>query len=138
MALNIGSALTRKEIRMNQENRVTWLKEPAEDTYTSAEIFLQLTYKPKKAKRLVEKLRHAGMSEYAARDILRASATLMSWVNAFDWSRQQQAINSGTPISPILLVRQNDGGHLIVADGFHRMCALFAEDQDIKVPCKIV
>ncbi|MBK4737576.1 ParB N-terminal domain-containing protein [Noviherbaspirillum pedocola] len=122
---------------MDQEKRVTWLKEPAQHTYTSAEIFLQLMYKPKKAKRLVEKLRHAGMSEYAARDILRASATLMSWVSAFDWSKQQQAINSGTPISPILLVRQNDGGHLIVADGFHRMCALFAEDQDIKVPCKI-
>jgi hypothetical protein len=123
---------------MDEKVRVAWLNEPAEDTYTSAQTYLQLVYKPKKAARLVEKLRDAPMSEYAARDILRASATLMSWVDAFDWTRQQEAINSGTPISPILLVRQNDGGHLIVADGFHRMCALFAADQDIRVPCKIV
>jgi hypothetical protein len=34
-------------------------------------------------------------------------------------------------------VRQNDGSGLIIADGFHRMCALFAEDEQIKVPCKI-
>jgi hypothetical protein len=123
---------------MDQKVKVIWLKEPAEDTYSSAGIFLQLMYKPKKVRRLVKKLREADMSEYAARDILRASATLMSWVDAFDWTRQQEAINTGKPISPILLVRQNDGGHLIVADGFHRMCALFAADQDIRVPCKII
>ena len=62
----------------------------------------------------------------------------ISEVQAFDWSKQQKEIAQGKPLSPILLVRQDNGGHLIIADGFHRMCALFAHDQEIKVPCKIV
>ena len=35
------------------------------------------------------------------------------------------------------LVPKNDGGPLIIADGFHRMCLLFSIDQEVSVPCKI-
>ena len=77
------------------------------------------------------------MSEYPAKDILRASRTAMSEVAAFDWSRHQQQIRDGEAPGPILIVRQNDGSGLIIADGFRRMCALFVEDELIKVPCKI-
>jgi hypothetical protein len=123
---------------MNKKKEVKWLPEPADKDYDAAETFLQLLYKSKKARRWAKELKRAKMTEYTAKDILRASGTPMSEVQAFDWSKQQKEIDEEKPLSPILIVKQDDGGHLIIADGFHRICALFANDQEIKVPCKIV
>lgn len=122
---------------MDQKVEIKWLPEPASDTYDSAKTFLELMYKPKKARRWVKRLKKAGVSEYAAKDILRASAIPIATVRAFDWKKQQDEIKQGDPLSPILLIRQNNGGPLIIADGFHRMCALFSTDQEVSVPCKI-
>jgi hypothetical protein len=122
---------------MDQKVKINWLPEPASDTYDSAQTFLELMFKPKKARRWVKRLKKAGVSEYAAKDILRASAIPIATVRAYDWKRQQDQINKGDPLSPILLIRQHDGGPLIIADGFHRMCALFSTDQEVSVPCKI-
>jgi len=54
---------------------------------------LSLLFKPRKCRKLLQKLRAAPMSEYPAKDILRASRTAMSEVAAFDWSHQQQQIH---------------------------------------------
>ena len=123
---------------MTGKKEIKWLPEPAATDYDAAQSFLQLLYSSKKARRWAKELKRQEIDEYAAKDILRASGTPMSEVKAFDWSRQQKEIEQGKPLSPILLVRQDNGGHLIIADGFHRMCALFAYDQEVKVPCKIV
>jgi hypothetical protein len=120
-----------------EPTKINWLSSPVESDYASAERYLSLLFKPRKCRKLLRKLRAAPMSEYPAKDILRASRTPMSEVAAFDWDRQQQQIRDGEALGPILLVRQNDGTGLIIADGFHRMCALFTEDELIKVPCKI-
>jgi hypothetical protein len=123
---------------MSDEHRLPWLPEPVEQDYVSAERYLSLMFKPKKCRRWAQALRAAPMAEYAAKDILRASRTPMAEVAAFDWQKQRDQIRNGEPLAPILLVRQDDGGQLIIADGFHRMCALFMEDELLKVPCKIV
>ncbi|MFC3106706.1 hypothetical protein ACFQAT_27370 [Undibacterium arcticum] len=123
---------------MKKTPEIKWLPEPADSDYDAAETFLKLLYKPKDCRRWSKRLRRAKISEYAAKDILRASATPMSEVNAFDWSKQKKEIDQGNPLSPILIVRQDNGQHLLIADGFHRMCALFAADQEVNVPCKIV
>jgi hypothetical protein len=62
----------------------------------------------------------------------------MAEIQAYDWTKQRQEMTNGTPISPILIVRQENGRHLIIADGFHRLCAVFVLDEEMKVPCKIV
>ncbi|MFP5390712.1 MAG: hypothetical protein ACLGI6_04075 [Gammaproteobacteria bacterium] len=123
---------------MGEHRQVKWLPEPADDNYGSAEAYLSLQYKPKQARKWAGRLREAPMTQYAAKDILRASSISIMAVQAFDWSRQQHQIAEGTPLSPILLVRQGKGRPLIIADGFHRLCALFAEDEQLQVPCKIV
>jgi hypothetical protein len=120
-----------------EQTKINWLSSPVDSDYDAAERYLSLLFKPRKCRKLLRKLRAAPMSEYPAKDILRASRTPMSEVAAFDWDRQQQQIREGEALGPILIVRQNDGSGLIIADGFHRMCALFAEDELIKVPCKI-
>lgn len=123
---------------MKKRAEIKWLGEPVSKDYSAAEMFLQLLYEPKKARLWAKKLKRAGMSQYAAKDILRASAIPITEIQAFDWTKQQEEIDQGTPLSPILIVRQENGGHLIIADGFHRLCAVFTSDQGINVPCKIV
>ncbi len=47
-------------------------------------------------------------------------------------------IRSGGGLSPVLLVRNPEQGKLIVADGYHRVCAVYFFDEDAMIPCKIV
>ncbi|KAF3996126.1 hypothetical protein [Glaciimonas immobilis] len=118
--------------------KIKWLSAPAKSDFTSAETFLQLLYKPKNCRHLAKKLKRAKMSKFAAKDILRASATPISEVQAFDWVKQKKEIAQHKPLSPILIVRQKNGQPLLIVDGFHRLCALFAADQEVNVRCKIV
>ena len=114
-----------------------WLDKPADKDVKAAESFLQLLYGPKKARRYSKSLEIADLEKYPARDLLRASETPIAEVQAFDWLKQRKEIAAGTAMSPILLIRQENGGHLIIADGFHRLCAVFSIDQDAPVPCFI-
>ena len=41
-------------------------------------------------------------------------------------------------IAPLLLVRMKDHSKLIIADGYHRLCAVYSFDEDALIPCKIV
>jgi hypothetical protein len=123
---------------MNPVSDISWLPEPIEHDYGAAENFLQLFYKPKVCRAIVKKLKRAKMSTFSAKDILRASDASLAEIKLFDWSGQMQQINEGKALAPILLVRQDNGARLLVADGFHRMCALFVQDEQISVPCKIV
>jgi hypothetical protein len=123
---------------MKKKAEVKWLKEPTDKDYQAAETYLQLLYAPKQVRQMVKRLKRAEMTEYAAKDLLRASDTSLLEIQAFDWTKQQKEIDQGTPLAPILIVRQENGERLIIADGFHRMCTVFAANQEITVPCKIV
>jgi hypothetical protein len=50
----------------------------------------------------------------------------------------RQKIAKRTPFSPLLLVRDADAGRLIIADGYHRLCAVYSIHEDALIPCKIV
>ena len=41
-------------------------------------------------------------------------------------------------LSPLLLVRNSPNGKVIIADGYHRLCAVYFTDEDALIPCKIV
>jgi hypothetical protein len=41
-------------------------------------------------------------------------------------------------MSPLLLVRDQANGKLTIADGYHRLCAVYGFDEDALIPCKIV
>ena len=74
------------------KTKINWLSSPVDNDHISAERYLSLLFKPRKCRKLLQKLRAAPMSEYPAKDILRASRTAMSEVPAFDWSHHQQQI----------------------------------------------
>ena len=44
----------------------------------------------------------------------------------------------GKPLSPVLLVRVRANEPLIVADGYHRICASYHLDEDIEISCRMV
>ena len=53
-------------------------------------------------------------------------------------NRDIEKLRNGKALSPLLLVRVPDIAKVIVADGYHRLCAVYSLDEDAVVPCKIV
>jgi hypothetical protein len=41
-------------------------------------------------------------------------------------------------LSVLLLVRGRNGGKLLIADGYHRLCAVYAFDENASIPCRLV
>jgi len=41
-------------------------------------------------------------------------------------------------LSPLLLVRDSANGKVVIADGYHRLCAVYSYSEDALIPCRIV
>jgi hypothetical protein len=52
--------------------------------------------------------------------------------------KDRDRISRGEKLSPLLLCRDQAHGKLIIADGYHRLCAVYKFDEDALIPCKIV
>ena len=52
--------------------------------------------------------------------------------------KDRKKIHDGRKLSPLLLVRASTTGTVIIADGYHRLCAVYSVDEDATIPCKIV
>ena len=76
--------------------------------------------------------------EFKAKDIFRASGLSLLGVSNLHVERDRKKIREGTKLSPMLLVRDRRNRKVIVADGYHRLCAVYGFDEDAMVPCKIV
>jgi hypothetical protein len=114
----------------------TWLPEPEDHDYPAAQDFLSLLMSLTKAEALTNLLRLVDMSEFKAKDILRASKEpRLDEANAHV-RKNLRKIEQGKPLSPILLVR-TDNDRLVIADGYHRVCAVYLLNEDATIPCKI-
>lgn len=123
---------------MKAKPRNRWLKEPEEQDYPAAESYLSLIYDEETARKLAKKLRAARVQEFKAKDIFRASGLPLLGATNSHVRTDQKKLFEGEKVSPLLLVRQPDCGRVIIADGYHRMCAVYSMDEDTVVPCKIV
>ncbi len=121
----------------NQE-KIRWRKEPQVHDYPAALSYLTLLFEPKTAKALVKKLKRAPVEPFKAKDIFRASRLSLLGISNLHVEVDKRKIEAGERLSPLLLVRDRDHGVVIIADGYHRMCAVYARDEDATVPCKIV
>ena len=117
--------------------KIKWLSEPEAHDYPAARSYLSLIYDEKTAARLVKKLRRAAVSEFKAKDIFRASGLSLLGVSNSHVKADQQKIESGRGVSPLLLVRNSLIGKVFIADGYHRLCAVYSFDEDAVIPCKI-
>ena len=117
---------------------ITWLSQPEQHDYPAATSFLSLLYRKPQAYAYVRKLRQAAVSEYQAKDIFRASGLSLLGLSNSHVERDQHKITSGQALSPLLLIRDPVHGKVLIADGYHRLCAVYSYDEDAIIPCKIV
>jgi hypothetical protein len=118
--------------------KIRWLSEPAEHDYPAALSYLTLIYDKKTAAGLVSKLKRAPIAEFKAKDIFRASRLSLLGVSNSHVKKDRIKIKSGCKVSPLLLVRDPANGKVVIADGYHRICAVYTFDEDAVIPCKIV
>jgi hypothetical protein len=120
------------------ETKVLWLKAPEAHDYTAATSYLSLIYDIGASNRLVQQLRKASMSTFKAKDIFRAAMLPLLAVSNLHVHKDEQKIKAGKGLSPLLLVRDPANGKVVIADGYHRLCAVYAFDEDAVIPCHIV
>ncbi|KVL59248.1 hypothetical protein WT01_15565 [Burkholderia cepacia] len=116
--------------------KIRWLREPEHHDYPAAQSYLSLHFARSAARSLTRRLRGARMSSFKAKDIFRASGLALLGVSNSHVEKNRAKIRDGKPLSPLLLVRV--GERVIVADGYHRLCAVYGYDEDADIPCKIV
>lgn len=121
-----------------QQNQVAWQGDIEDHCFPAAQSYLSLIYSATKASKLVRQLQRARVSEFKAKDIFRASGLSLLGVSNLHVERDRRKILKGKALSPLLLVRDPDNGKVIIADGYHRMCAIYGFDEDAIIRCKIV
>ena len=117
---------------------IAWLDTPEDHNFPAAKSYLSLTLPEKEADRIVAALKRAKLSQFKAKDIFRASGLSLLGVSNAHIENDKEKIRRGKKLSPILLVRDPARGKVIVADGYHRLCAVYSFDEDAVVPCRIV
>jgi len=116
---------------------IRWLAKPEEHNYPAAQSYLSLIDDESVAKRLVGILRRAPVSHFKAKDIFRASGLSLLGVSNSHVEKDRRKIKNGKELSPLLLVRDKTNGKVVIADGYHRLCAVYSLDEDALIPCKI-
>ena len=117
--------------------KIIWLAEVEEHDYPAAESYLRLIYSDEKVAEVVAALRKAPLVHFKAKDIFRASQLSLLGVSNQRVERDRQKIRDGKSISPLLLMRDQQNGKVVIADGYHRLCAVYGFDEDALIPCKI-
>ena len=116
-----------------------WKEEPDDHDYPAATDFLSLTLPGPVVDDIVDQLRSAPILRRKAKDLLRASQLPVLPVDNVHVAKDLKKIKGGVALSPVLLVRGDGrrGVALVVADGYHRICASHAVDEDADIPCRI-
>jgi hypothetical protein len=116
-----------------------WKEAPDQHDYPAAEDYLSLVTSPAEAKSLARRLRVAPIVNRKAKDLLRASRLPVLAPDNFHVARDLKKVAEGALLSPVLLVRGSlrPDLPLIVADGYHRICASYHLDEDADIPCRL-
>jgi hypothetical protein len=116
-----------------------WQSEPDQHDFPAAATYLSLICGAAIAEKLVVLLQGAPSSIYQAKDLLRASGLALLDKNNAHVAKDLEKVRSGHKLSPILLVRGNFIEHrpLVVADGYHRICASYWLDENSPIPCRV-
>ena len=123
---------------MKDKIKINWLSKPETHDYPAAASYLSLIFDEKITTDVVKKLEAAPITHFKAKDIFRASGLSLLGISNLHVERDAKKIKKGVSLSPILLVRQPTLGRVLIADGYHRLCAVYQFNEDALIPCQIV
>ena len=119
-------------------SEINWLPDVEQHDYPAAESYLRLIYSDDKVAGLLAGLKTAPIVQFKAKDIFRASQLSLLGVSNSHVETDRKKILAGKSLSPLLLLRDQQNGKVVIADGYHRLCAIYGFNEDALVPCKIV
>ena len=122
---------------MEKKKIIKWRSKPEKHDYPAAASYLSLTLGQQAAENAAMELESAEMSEFAAKDIFRASMLSLLGVSNSHVESDRAKIIQGEKLSPLLLFRDKRNGKVVIADGYHRLCAVYTFDENAMIPCKI-
>lgn len=118
--------------------KIKWQAKAEAHDFPAADSYLSIIYPEAEVKKLVTALKKAKVVKYKAKDIFRASSLSLLGLSNSHVKMDRAKIKKGTPLSPILLVRDPANGRVVIADGYHRLCAVYSFAEDAVIPCQIV
>ena len=136
----MGKKHQQKQLEHDKRLTIPWKDAPEEHDYLAALTYLSLLMPVRQAERVVMALRAEEQCAYKATDLLRASKLpLLPYDDALV-AHNVEKVREGKSLVPILLVRGDLLEHapLMIADGYHRICAAFHLNEDLDIPCLIV
>lgn len=122
------------------KQKLIWKKVPDAEDYEGARNYLLLVYSEAKSNKLVAKIRKAKTITGAAKDLLRASGLPLLGPDDPHVDADLKRIHKAKPLPPVLLIRGNmlRGVPLMVADGYHRICAICHYDESANISCRLI
>jgi len=124
---------------MTEETAVIqWLSDVEEHNYPAAESYLSIIYTEAKVAEMIVKLRSTPVVQFKAKDIFRASRLPLMGVSNLHVEKDRDKISKGRGLSPLLLLRDTQNGKVVIADGYHRLCAIYEFNEDALIHCKII
>ena len=121
-----------------KQTAIKWLPDVEKGDYAAAKSYLGLLFGENQVKKTVARLKRAESVQFKAKDIFRASRLSLLGVSNSHIQKDREKIQRRQGLSPILLVRDERNGKVVIADGYHRLCAIYEVDEDAVIPCKIV
>jgi len=108
------------------KTKIKWKLEPETEDYEGGKSFLLLICSQVEALQFIEQLHKSDTIEWASKDILRAAQLPVLDDSNPHVQEDIKRINKGTALPPVLLVRgeMKKGNPLVIADGYHRICAV--------------
>jgi hypothetical protein len=122
------------------KEQLVWGKAPEKRDYEAAAAFLSLVFRTARAHALVRAMRRKPITQRSAKDLLRASGLRLLPRNEASVKDDLKKIGKGKPLAPVLLVcgDMSKGIPLLVADGYHRICAVCHYDEFAPIACQMV
>ncbi|OAI09614.1 hypothetical protein A1353_04695 [Methylomonas methanica] len=117
---------------------IHWLPDVEEHDYPAAGSYLSILYSDDKVAEMIALLRGAAVVQFKAKDLFRASQLSLLGVSNSHVEKDIKKIRKQKSLSPLLLVRDSQNGKVIIADGYHRLCAIYGFNEDALISCKII
>jgi hypothetical protein len=118
--------------------KVRWLPAVEAHDFPAARSYLGLIYDGKRVANMIARLKGAPVVQFKAKDIFRASRLGLLGVSNSHVEKDRERIRKGRGLAPLLLVRDPANGTVVIADGYHRLCAVYEVDEDALICCRII